>query len=64
MFAAQPVPAPTCYTPKAFQTYADVKDALMTAGFTEVRHPSGTVWIHDTDPLSSRRLVKIVEVTA
>jgi hypothetical protein len=62
MFAAQPVPAPDCYTPKAFQTIADVEDALMTAGFVQVKHPSGTVWIHDTDPLVHRRLVKIVEV--
>lgn len=62
MFQIQPVspPAPACFQPMTFQTEASALVVVIVDGYTEVNHPSGTVWVHP----DTRCVVKIVEVQA
>jgi len=62
VFQIKPVspPAPECFVPKQFETESEVLSTLIVNGWSEIHHPSGTVWRHDV----SGRIVRIVEVDA
>lgn len=60
MYVIKSATAPACYEPKQFESVTEAEAALIEAGYREVNHPAGRVFIKASKLSNSRSVCQVV----
>ena len=60
MYVIKSQTAPACYLPKQYESATEAEAALIEAGYKEVKHPSGTVFVKPRSQFGPGRICQVV----